>query len=85
MLINHLVERVLDDALGAERLQLGDDLADDFFIDDGLDRDPAGGGKLGNGGIAQGGESLQEGVEAGFLDVHFEADLVARVIREDVG
>ena len=78
-LIDDLVEGVFDDAFGAEFLELWDDLADDFLVDDGLDGNPARVGELGDGGVAKGGEGLEEGFEAGLLDVHFQADFVAGV------
>ena len=53
--INDLVQRIFDDAFGPERLQLGDNLAHDFLVNDRFDGRPferfAGGGGQGGYGV----------------------------------
>src|SRR5271165_1440920 len=77
--VDDLVERVLDDALGAERLQLRQDLAHDALVDDRLEGDPLGAAERRDRRIAQGRDRRDDGPERLLVRVHLEADLRLRL------
>src|SRR5688500_7772388 len=75
--VDDVIERVLDDSFRTERLEPGNDLPDDFLVDDGLDGDPAGEGEVSDSRIPQGRERLQHFIQPVLLEVHLQADFVA--------
>jgi hypothetical protein len=40
-LVNDFIQRILDNPFGAQVFEIGDNLADDFLVDDGFDCNPA--------------------------------------------
>jgi len=73
-----LVERELHDALRAGFLEARDDVPHDVLLEDRVHGPPFSVAEVRNGGCAQGGEHLEDGVEIGRLHVEHEADLVER-------
>ena len=61
--INHLIQRIFHQSLCSRAAQLGQDMTDGLFRDDGLQRYPARFAEWGDGGLAQGGEQARDGVE----------------------
>ena len=59
--VNHLVQRILDDAFRAGGLQLRDQFAHDVLVNDRLHRHPAFLAQVGNGRVAQRGQRFAAG------------------------